>query len=123
MNKPTNLNKFYNNLNAFGQVVYSQIRSLIHQADQDVCETLFVSNPYFYLKDYEEIKPHHRPSIMLVFYHDHVNIFAHAIKQFKSKLEIYKVTDKETLQIYYEKPLLNHVLIELFRRSMQPYKD
>ena len=123
MNKPTNLNEFYNNLNELGRVAYNQIRSLIHQANQDVCETLFVSNPYYYFKQYEEIKPHYRPSVMLVFYKDHVNVFAHAIKQYKSKLEIYKVTAKETLQIYYDKPLLNDILIELFEKSMQPYED
>jgi len=120
MNKPTNLKEYYNNLNELGKVMYNQIRSLIYQENPKVCETLFVSNPYYYLKQYEEIKPHYRPSIMLVFYKDHVNIFAHAVKGYKSRLEIYKVTDKETLQIYYDKPLLNDILIELFEKSMQP---
>ena len=123
MNKPANLNEFYNSLNELGQVVYHQLKALIHQVDPNVCEILFVSNPYFYLKDYEKIKPHHRPSIMLVFYKDHVNVFAHAIKAYKSKLDIYKVTDKDTLQIYYDKPLLEQVLIELFKTSLQPYED
>lgn len=122
MNKPINLDEYYNNLNELSKVMYNQIRSLIHQENPNVCETLFVSNPYYYLKQYEAIKPHYRPSIMLVFYKDHVNIFAHAIKQYKTKLDIYKITDKETLQIYYDKPLLNDILIELFEKSMQPYE-
>jgi hypothetical protein len=97
MDKPKNLNEYYNNLNQLGKNVYIQLRSLIHQENPNVYETLFVSNPYYYLKEYEAIKPHARPSIMLVFYKDHVNIFAHAIHRYKSELQIYKVTDKATL--------------------------
>jgi hypothetical protein len=118
--KPQSLNEYYNHLNEFGKAMYTQLRSLIYQDNTNVCETLFVSNPYYYLKQYEGIKPHFRPSIMMVFYKDHVNIFAHAVKEYKARLEIYKVTDKETLQIYYDKPLLNGILIELFEKSIQP---
>lgn len=123
MNKPTNINEYISNLNEASKVMYYQIKSLIFRANPEVCETIFVSNPYYYLKQYEEMKRHHRPSIMLVFFKDHVNVFAHAIKQYKSKLEIYKITDKETLQIYYDKPLLENILIEIFEKSMHSSKD
>lgn len=122
MNKPKDLNEYYHNLNPLGKDMYNQLRSLIRQENPLVSETLFVSNPYYYLKQYETIKPHARPSIMLVFFKDHVNIFAHAINQYRSELQIYKLTDKGTLQIYYDKPLLNDLLIELFTKSMQPYE-
>lgn len=122
MNKPKDLNEYYHNLNQLGKDMYNQLRSLIRQENPLVSETLFVSNPYYYLKQYEAIKPHARPSIMLVFFKDHVNIFAHAINQYRSELQIYKITDKGTLQIYYDKPLLNDLLIELFTKSMQPYE-
>lgn len=122
MNKPKDLNEYYHNLNPLGKDMYNQLRSLIRQENPLVSETLFVSNPYYYLKQYETIKPHARPSIMLVFFKDHVNIFAHAINQYRSELQIYKLTDKGTLQIYYDKPLLNDLLIELFTKSMKPYE-
>ena len=83
-------------------------------------ETIFVSNPYYYIKQYETIKPHYRPSIMLVFFKDHVNVFAQAIKKNKTNLVQYKITDKDTLQIYYDQPLIKDVLIELFKQSLQP---
>lgn len=123
MSKPINLDEYYNNLNELSKAMYNQIKALIRQENPNVCETLFVSNPYYYLKQYETIRPHYRPSIMLVFYQDHVNIFAHAIKQYKSKLDVYKITDKDTLQIYYDNPLLNDILIEVFEKSLQPYED
>jgi len=120
MEKPRNLVEYYQKLNTLGQTMYDQIRSLIFRVDIDVCETLFVSNPYYYLKSFEGIKPQRRPSIMLVYYKDHVNIFSVLIKPYKSKLMMYKVTDNDTLQIYYDKPLMNELLIEIFTKSLKP---
>lgn len=120
MNKPSNIHEYYDQLNDLSKSTYTQIKSLIYQADSNVCETLFVSNPYYYLKQYETIKPHYRPSIMLVFFKDHVNVFAQAIKNNKANLIQYKITDKDTLQIYYDQPLIKDVLIELFKQSLQP---
>jgi hypothetical protein len=120
MNKQLDLNQYYDSLHDAGKIMYDQLKSFIYQDSDNVCEMLFVSNPYFYVKEYEHIKPHYRPSVILVFYKDHVNIFAHAVKDYKSELNIYKITDKNTLQIYYDKPLLNEILINVFKQSLQP---
>jgi hypothetical protein len=118
MTKPKNLDEHYNNLNDKGKWMYDQLKALIYQSQSNVIETLFVSNPYFYLKQNEHMKPHYRPSIILVFYKDHVNIFAEANSKYKSQLDMYRFTDKNTLQIYYNQPLLNDTLIELFEKSI-----
>lgn len=118
MGKPVDLKEFYEKLNIDGKLFYDQIELLIYKAQPDVCKMLFVSNPYFYLKKHEAIKPHHRPSIMLVFYKDHVNIFAEANKQYESALKSYKLTDKHTLQIYYDQPLLEDILVSVFKDSL-----
>jgi hypothetical protein len=120
MNKQLDLNQYYDSLHDAGKIMYDKLKSFIYQDSDNVCEMLFVSNPYFYVKEYEHIKPHYRPSVILVFYKDHVNIFAHAVKDYKSELNIYKITDKNTLQIYYDKPLLNEILIKVFKQSLQP---
>jgi len=122
MNKPKNLDEHYNSLNDTGKWMYDQLKALINQSRSNVIETLFVSNPYFYLKQYEHMKPHYRPSIILVFYKDHVNIFAEANTTYKSQLDIYTFTDKNTLKIYYNQPLLNAALIELFYKSLHQYE-
>jgi hypothetical protein len=122
MNKPKNLEEHYNSLNDTGKRMYDQLKALINQSQPNVIETMFVSNPYFYLKQYEHMKPHYRPSIILVFYKDHVNIFAEANTTYKSQLDIYTFTDKNTLKIYYNQLLLNAALIELFNKSLHQYE-
>lgn len=117
--KPTNVGEYVHQLNVPGQAMYRQLNDLIRLANPDVCETLFVSNPYYYLKDYEHLKPHHRPSIMLFFFKDHVNVFAHAIKRYVPQLGMHKVTEKHTLQIDYRSPLADSVLIGLLRDSLR----
>jgi hypothetical protein len=119
MNKPKNLEEHYNSLNDTGKRMYDELKALINQSQPNVIETLFVSNPYFYLKQYEHMKPHYRPSIILVFYKDHVNIFAHSVKAFRKELNMYKITDKDTLQIYYDQLLLHDVCISLFEKSLE----
>jgi hypothetical protein len=120
MNKPKNLEEHYNSLNDTGKRMYDQLNALINQSQSNVIETLFVSNPYFYLKQYEHMKPHFRPSIVLVFYKDHVNIFALGVKALRKELNMYKISDKDTLQIYYDQLLLNDVCISLFKNSLEP---
>ena len=120
MNKPKNLEEHYNSLNDTGKRMYDELKALINQSQPNVIETLFVSNPYFYLKQYEHMKPHYRPSIILVFYKDHVNIFALGVKSLRKELNMYKISDKDTLQIYYDQLLLNDVCISLFKNSLEP---
>ena len=120
MNKPKNLEEHYNSLNDTGKRMYDELKALINQSQSNVIETLFVSNPYFYLKQYEDMKPHYRPSIVLVFYKDHVNIFALGVKALRKELNMYKISDKDTLQIYYDQLLLNDVCISLFKNSLEP---
>jgi hypothetical protein len=120
MGKPVDLKEFYEKLSIEGKLLYDQLEMLIDKAQPDVCKMLFVSNPYFYLKKHEAIKPHHRPSIMLVFYKDHVNIFAEANQKYESALNSYKLTDKYTLQISYDQLLLEDVLVSIFKDSLKP---
>jgi hypothetical protein len=123
MKKPTHIEEYIHALSEQSQSLFNELNSLIHQADPNVCVTLFVHQPYFYLPMYETIKFHYRPSIMLTFYKDHVNIFAHANKKYESQLHSYKLTEKYTLQISFNQPLLKDVLIRIFKESLHPQEN
>jgi hypothetical protein len=123
MQKPMNMKEFFEKLNDLGKIYFKRIQSLIYESQSEVVETLFVSQPYYYLPMYETIKPHYRPSVMLTFFKDHVNIFAHANKKFELQLREYKLTEKHTLQIFYDQPLHDALLIVLFKASLHSQED
>lgn len=118
MDKILDIDSYYEKLNDQARSMFSEVRMLLVGIDLDICETLFVSHPFYYLKQYESIKPHSRPSIMCVYYKDHVNIFASGIKIHKSSLMMYKITAKNTLQLYYNQPLMKDLLIRVFKDSI-----
>lgn len=118
MSKPTTIDAYVDMLNEEGKVYFTQLKHLILKAYPYICEMLFVSNPYFYLSKHEHIKYHYRPSIMLVFYKDHVNLFSTANQKYADKLSGYKMTDKYTLQIYFNQSLDEELLISLFKDSL-----
>ncbi len=120
MNKPKDTNEFTQSLNDKGKTYFSEIAALMREAQPEVIETLFVSQPYFYLPKYETIKFHYRPSVMLAFFKDHVNIFASANEKYESELSIYKFTEKHTMQIGYDQPLIKNILVSVFRESLCP---
>ena len=123
MDKPKSIKEYVETLNEQGKVYFYKLDTLIHQAEPDVDETLFVHQPYYYLPMYETIKSHYRPSVMLTFFKDHVNIFAHANEKFKLQLHNYKMTEKHTLQIYYDQPLIEELLVVLFKTSLHSQED
>lgn len=123
MEKPVNINEYYVSLNEQEKSFFSALRNIIHQAHPNVCETLFVHQPYFYLPIYETVKFHYRPSVMMTFFRDHVNIFATGNIKYKSQLPMYKFTEKHTLQIYFNQPIQNDILVELFRKSLISTED
>lgn len=123
MDKPKSIKEYVEILNERGKVYFYKLDMLIHQAEPDVDETLFVHQPYYYLPMYEAIKSHYRPSVMLTFFKDHVNIFAHANIKFELQLREYKLTEKYTLQINYDQPLHDALLIALFKASLHSQED
>ena len=120
MNKPRNIKEFTQSLNEQGKTYFNEIAALMCEAQPEVVETLFVSQPYFYLPIYETIKFHYRPSVMLAFFKDHVNIFASANEKYEKILSDYKFTEKHTMQIYFDQPLIKDILVSIFRESLHP---
>jgi hypothetical protein len=118
MEKPLSIDNYVEKLNDQAKSMFSQLRTLFFDIDKDMCETLFVSHPFYYLKQYESIKPHSRPSIMCVYYQDHVNIFASEIHMHTSTLTMYKITEKRTLQLYYDQPFMKDILMKVFKDSI-----
>jgi len=120
VNKPNNIKEFAELLSEPGKIYFMKIVDFIHEAQPEVIETLFVSQPYFYLPMYETFKFHHRPSVMLAFFKDHLNVFAAANKKYERELSAYKFTEKHTMQIYYDQPLNKEVLVSIFKESLDP---
>ncbi|HBY64849.1 MAG TPA: hypothetical protein DEG42_00345 [Acholeplasmataceae bacterium] len=120
MEKPKTINEFAQLLNEQGKSYFREISALMHEAQPEVIETLFVSQPYFYLPKYETQKFHYRPSVMLAFFKDHLNIFAAANEKYEPLLTDYKFTEKHTMQIYFDQPLNREILVSIFKESLHP---
>lgn len=99
--------------------MFDMIEMMIKESYPDVCLTLFARQPLFYLKRFETIKPHYRPSVMLAFFKDHVNIFTTKNKDYRDSLSMYQFTDKHTLQIYFDQELMNEILKHLFIDALE----
>jgi hypothetical protein len=106
-------------LNSNQKKMFDSIKKVILQACPNVQETIFVKQPYFYLPEFESIKFHKRPSIMLSFFGNHVNIFAQANQKYEKKLQTYHFTEKHTLQIRLDQALEVKLLISLFEESLR----
>lgn len=111
------LDAYRDSLYPEGQSLFDQLKNYMLEASEDTISTIFVKNPYFYLPKYEDIKPHHRPSVMLVFFKDHVNIFAQANEKYQSNLPQYQFTEKHTMKINYDQTL-DRTLIQIFKESL-----
>lgn len=119
MKEIKDLSTYVGQLNPAAQKVYYQLKSMISTIGQDVCETIFVSHPYYYLEKNDTIKPHYRPSLMIFYFKDHVNVFSTKVKDFQKDLSIYKITPKYTLQIYYDQYISEEVLLPFFKTSIE----
>jgi|GEM_PF-2833312 len=118
MDQMTAIEVYQKTLSEPQRLMFDALRDLLHQIFPHICETIFVKQPYFYLKEYENIKFHHRPSIMMSFFGDHVNIFATSNVQYKDQLKEYHFTDKNTMQIRLNQSLNESVLKALFNDSL-----
>jgi len=104
--------------------LHDVLRGLILQVYPEVLEVLFARQPYFYLPEHETIKFHHRPSIMLSFFGDHVNVFTLANRFYEEQLSNIKFTEKHTMQIRVDQHLDQETLKCLFRDGLeQPHQD
>ena len=119
MGKIETIDAFLQTLNEDEKNFYHQLEKLIIKANHEVVSKIFVSQPYFYLEKYDHINHHKRPSIMMSFFRDHVNIFSAHNNAFKQRLSEYKFTEKHTLQIYFNQELIEDTLVELFRVSLE----
>jgi hypothetical protein len=114
----TDYEKYINALNNQAQNCFNQLKSLILDVDPTVNIVLFSKQPYFYLSKFEQINLHRRPSIMMAFYPDHVNIFTMYNVKYKSSLSMYIFTPKDTLQIYFDQTIVDQLLKPLFRDAL-----
>lgn len=117
--KYTSIDQYIGSLNEEGKVVANTLRSLVHQSVSDVKEMIFVNHPFFYVPQ-EGINSFHKltTSIMMFFFKDHVNIFAKGIESHLKVLTSYKVTEKMTLQLYYDKKIDEVLLKSIFQASL-----
>lgn len=113
------LTEYLNQLNVDQKRIHDHLKSLIVRVYPDIQETLFAKQPYFYLTKHENIKFHHRPSIMLSFFGDHVNVFSLANQAYREDLPDYGFTDKNTMQIKLSQDLNEEVLSRLFRDALK----
>ena len=120
MDKSTAIETYKATLNPIEKTYFERLKSLIEAVYPEVMLVLFANQPYFYLREHETIKFHHRPSIMMAFFRDHVNLFSTANKDFIEQLSMYEMTKKHTLQIYLNQPLEEDVLEALFKESLKP---
>jgi hypothetical protein len=94
------------------------LKSLMTAVFPQVKWTLLSNQPYFYIDQFEHINLHRRPSIVLAFYHDHVNIFTMSNLDHKANLSIYTFTTKNTLQIFYHQVIEEQPLKLLFKDAL-----
>jgi len=123
MEKTSNLTEYSESLSEQGRAFFHELEALIYEADPDVIGTLFVHEPYFYASRYETVKFHHRPSVMLTFFKDHVNVFAQGNRKYEPQLSDYRFTEKHNMQIYFDQPLHRDLLVSLFKDSLHPEAD
>jgi hypothetical protein len=119
MSEPAKVDDFRKTLNTDQTKMFDAIRKLIHQAYPNVQETIFVKQPYFYLYENESINFHKRPSIMMSFYGNHVNIFAQANKKYENTLKNYRFTEKHNMQIRLGQSLEEEALLSVFKDSLK----
>jgi hypothetical protein len=120
MEKPKTIQEFEDQLSPIQKQYWTAIRALIWDAQPEAYETLFANQPYYSLPKHRTIHFHRRPSIMLALFKDHVNVFAAENRNFRDQLQGYRFTEKHTMQIWFDQELQKELLMELFRRSLDP---
>ena len=112
------MNGYSDKLTGFQKARFLAIRSLIHEVVPNVKERIWSNGPEFYLEEYEHLPFHKRPRINLIFFKDHLNLFSRVNREFRKGLSGYKVTDKNTIQVYDHQDLPIDVLRKLVKRAL-----
>lgn len=123
MNEKIGIDAYIQSLSDIEQTYYFKLKSLIESVYPEIQVVLFAKQPYFYLEKHVKIKFHYRPSIMMAFFRDHVNIFSVANESFESLLPMYRFTEKHTLQIYFNQTIQEDILKDLFFESLKHDDD
>jgi len=118
MVKYNTLQEYLQTFTSEATIVYNQLKKIIRNVDFDVKERLFAGQVAFYVEENMRSTFHSSPVIVIAFFKDHVNIFASANVTYKKHLTDYKFTDKDTMQIYYDKELNSPILTNLFNDSL-----
>jgi len=113
-----NLETYLSTLNPNQRAMHDSIKGLIQSVYPEIQEVLFARQPYFYLAQYENVKFHERPSIMLSFFGDHVNVFATSNRYYQDQLKEYVFTEKHTMQIRLDQTLKADILKQVFREAL-----
>ncbi len=123
MSTTIDIQTYVEGMSQLQKTFYEKLKTLIEDVKLDVNVTLFARQPYFYLKEHESINFHRRPSIMMAFFKDHVNIFSTANITFEDQLPMYKFTEKHTMQLYFDQNLEEDILKKLFHASFAIHEE
>jgi uncharacterized protein YdhG (YjbR/CyaY superfamily) len=99
--------------------VVRALRTIMNEAVPEAIEMIFVSHPAFYIPVPGVTSYHKMPMVMMLFFADHVNIFAAANALFRSRLASYKMTAKHTMQVAFDKPIDADLFRALFQASLR----
>lgn len=113
----SSLEEYLDSLSNEAIAYYKKVKSVINGIPLPIKERLFAGQVAFYLEEHLQRTFHRSPVIMMAFYKDHVNIFASANTTYKKRLPQYKFTSKDTLQLYFDKPI-DPILHQLFADSL-----
>jgi hypothetical protein len=90
--------------------LYIELRELIMQSvPNEIEEKLWAKLPSYYVGE---------NFIRIIPFKDHINIEAHAIVEYKNQLQPFKITPKGMLQIYLNQDLPEHILKEIFSKTL-----
>jgi len=116
--KPTTIDQYIELLDTKQKAYAIKLRQLVNQSVPKAQEMIFVSHPAYYIPLEGETSYHRLPMIMMIFFKDHVNIFAEGNVWFKDELKDYKMTQKNTLQVYFDQTINEELFKRLFEKSL-----
>ena len=119
MQKFNSLEEYISTFNDDALRFYDKLEDIIMCIDLDVKKKLFAGQVAFYVEENLHKTFHSSPVIVMAFFKDHVNIFANANKEYSRTLDLYNFTDKYTMQIKYTDKILDDILLNLFKDSLQ----
>lgn len=91
------------------QEMFLELRKLIYSVAPSVEERMWAGLPSYYIG---------KAFVRLISFKDHVNIEASAIPDYKARLDGYKFTPKNMLQIFVGQTIPSDVLTAVFRNTL-----